>query len=380
MRDGHMVYCISPVERRTRIKTHLDEDGKLLKLRILNTQKTNIVEKGISTILIDSLFLNAVKRFFRNVKFDLVIYSTPPITFVKTIEYVKKRDLASTYLMLKDIFPQNALDLGMLKRTGIKGVLYRYFRKKEKTLYAISDKIGCMSPANIQYVIDNNPSVDKTKLELCPNCIEYQDISLSAEQKKELREKYGLPVGKKILVYGGNLGKPQGIPFLLDSVESQKNNEKVFFLIVGDGTEYNKLEAALLEKHIRNVKLMKRMPKEDYDRMIAACDIGLIFLDYRFTIPNYPSRLLSYMQAKIPVLACTDIHSDVKNALIEGNFGWWCPSNDVQVFQNCLSKIIEEPLTEMGCNSWNYLTNHFGSSGVYSKMTHLFTRRQNTKI
>lgn len=369
MRDGHSVFCISPTERRTGIKTHLDAEGKLLKLRILNTQKTNVVEKGISTFLIDHLFLNAVKRYFRDVRFDLILYSTPPITFVKTIGFVKKRDHAATYLMLKDIFPQNAIDLGMLKKTGVKGLLYRYFRNKEKKLYALSDMIGCMSPANMQYVADNNPDVDTAKLELCPNCIECQDMSITEKQKKEIRQKYNIPIDKTVLVYGGNLGKPQGIPFLVEAIESQKDNDHVFFFVVGDGTEYKRIEQALLQKEIRNAMLLKRIPKDDYDRMIAACDVGLIFLDYRFTIPNYPSRLLSYMQAKLPVLACTDVHSDIKETIIEGKFGWWCPSNSVEAFQNCITEVMKADLPELGHNAQKYLLKHFSTSTCYETMT-----------
>ena len=371
IRDGHSVYCISPVERRTGIKTHLDEDGKLLKLRILNTQKTNVIEKGISTLLIDYLFLKAVKHYFKKVKFDLVLYSTPPITFVKTIEHVKRRDNATTYLMLKDIFPQNAIDLGMLKKTGWKGFLYRYFRKKEERLYAISDKIGCMSPANIQYVLDNNPSVDKSKVELCPNCVDCQDVSISTEQKNELRKKYGIPTDKTILVYGGNLGKPQGIPFLIEAIESQKDNESIFFLIVGDGTEYARIEQALLQKKIPNAKLLKRIPKDDYDIIISACDIGLIFLDNRFTIPNYPSRLLSYMQANLPVLACTDIHTDIRQTVLEGGFGWWCQSNDIEAFRNTINELLQASSNrqEKGIRAKEYLLEHFSARTVYGRMS-----------
>ncbi len=369
IRDGHLVYCISPLERRMGIKTYLAEDGKLLKLKILNIQKTNVFEKGVSTILVDYLFLHAIKRFFGGIKFDLLLYSTPPITFVKTIEYVKKHDHAKTYLMLKDIFPQNAIDLGMLKKNGLKGALYRYFRKKEKKLYALSDKIGCMSSANIRYIIENNSSVDQTKLELCPNCIEYRDLSLSESQKNEQRKKYSIPMDKLILVYGGNLGKPQGIPFLIKAIESQKENEKVYFLIVGDGTEYSTLERAIHQMDAHNVKLMKNMPKDDYEKMIPACDVGLIFLDYRFTIPNYPSRLLSYMQASLPVLACTDEITDIGRTIIDGGFGWWCKSSNIDLFKKTINIITHDNIGEYGIKSKKYLLEHFTSRIVYDNMS-----------
>lgn len=366
-KHGHHLYVISPVERRNHQETKVIKSDKatILKLKIGNTQKTNIIEKGISTISIEPQFIAGIKKYFSDVKFDLVIYSTPPITFCNAIEYVKKRDGAKTYLLLKDIFPQNAVDLGMIKTTGIKGLLYRYFRNKEKKLYAISDRIGCMSQANVDYVLKNNPEINPDIVEICPNSIEIQDMRLDEHEKLVMRHKYDLPTDKKVFVYGGNLGKPQGISFIIECLRAEKDNKKAFFLIVGDGTEFGKIEAFVNEEKPTNVKLMKSLPKEDYDRMVAACDIGMIFLDHRFTIPNFPSRLLSYMQAKLPVLACTDPNTDIGKVIVEGGFGWWCESNNLQDFDKTINKIIDMELTAMGQNGWIYLNNSFSIENSY---------------
>lgn len=347
-KSGHEVYCISPVERRTGMETHFEEQGHLLKLKIGNTQKTPLIEKGISTLLIESQFKAAIRTYFHNVKFDLVLYSTPPITLVGAIQYVKKRDDARTYLLLKDIFPQNAVDVGMMAKTGIKAPLYWYFRQKEKQLYALSDWIGCMSPANVRFVLENNPQVVPEIVEVCPNSIEVRDLSLDAQGRKAMRQKYGIPEDKKVFVYGGNLGKPQGIPFILDCLKAQAENPDVFFLIVGSGTEYGELERYVTQSGQSNVRLMRQLPREDYDRMVAACDVGMIFLDHRFTIPNFPSRLLSYMQAKLPVLACTDPNTDIGEVITGGNFGWWCRSDDVNGFCAMIQEASQAPLQEMG--------------------------------
>ena len=341
IRKGHEVYCISPAEKRTGIETHLEENGHLLKLKIGNTQKTNIVEKGISTVMIEPQFVAAIKKYFSNIMFDLVLYSTPPITLANAVKYIKRRDGAKTYLMLKDIFPQNAVDLGMMTTTGVKGLIYKYFRQKEKKLYALSDRIGCMSQANVDYVIKHNPEVGPAKVEICPNCIEVQDLRLSDTERLEMRNKYGIPLDKTVFVYGGNLGKPQGIPFIIECLKSQEQNQNAYFLIVGDGTEYGKLEAYFNDAKPINMKLMKRLPKEDYDRMVAACDVGMIFLDHRFTIPNFPSRLLAYMQADLPVFACTDPNTDVGKVIVDGGFGWWCESDDVGGFDIAIKNIVD---------------------------------------
>ncbi|WP_274941082.1 glycosyltransferase family 4 protein [Chordicoccus furentiruminis] len=361
IRHGDKIYILSPTERREGKETQLieEENSVILKVKTGNIQKTNFIEKGISTVMIESQFLKAIKKYFSDVKFDLVLYPTPPITFVKVVEYVKKHDRAKTYLLLKDIFPQNAVDIGIMSTTGIKGLLYKYFRRKEKKLYQISDTIGCMSPANVQYVLDHNHEVEKSKVEVCPNVIEIVDKSIDGKTREKIRNKYGIPIDKKVFVYGGNLGRPQGIDFLIECIKSQKDNKNAFFFIVGDGTDYGKLEEFYNSSPQDNFKFMKRLPKEDYDTVVAASDVGLIFLDNRFTIPNFPSRLLGYMQAKLPVLACTDPNTDIGKVIVDGGFGWWCESNNIEAFGQLVTVAINADTSRLGEIGYEYLQDNY---------------------
>ena len=367
LRDGHSVYLISPKEQNGGGRDDVVREGNahIVRVKTGRIQKTNIIEKGINTILIEPRYKRAIKKHFKNIKFDLVLYPTPPITFTNVVKYVKKRDGARSYLMLKDIFPQNAVDLGMMSKSGLKGVIYRYFRRKEKKLYAVSDRIGCMSPANVEYLLKHDPEVPPEKVELCPNSIEARDLSLTAEGKISMREKYGLPLDKMIFVYGGNIGKPQGVPFIIECLRSRLDDPDAYFLIAGSGTEYGKLEDFFAKYKPSNMKLMKRIPKDDYDRMIAACDVGMIFLDHRFTIPNFPSRLLSYMQAKLPVLACTDPNTDIGKIIVDGGFGWWCESDDVQIFNNMVEKVKTDDLKTLGQKGFEYLEREYSVCNTY---------------
>ena len=344
----------------------LCEDGSIiLKPRIGNIQKTNIIEKGISTITIGSIIKSAIKKNLKKMRFDLILYCTPPITFLSAIQFVKERDGARTYLLLKDIFPQNAVDLGLLKKTGVKGILYKYFRGQEKRLYRISDHIGCMSQANVDYIVKHNPEINPEKVEVCPNSIEVIDKSVDDRTRKSIREKCGIPLNKKVFVYGGNLGKPQGIPFLIECLKECRNIEDVFFLIVGDGTEYYLIKEYVESARPLNVKLMKRLPKEDYDTMVGACDVGMIFLDHRFTIPNFPSRLLSYMAAKLPVLAVTDSNTDIGKVIVEGGFGWWCESDKTTCFASLVKRIYRTDFEGIRDREFSYLINHFSVEKAY---------------
>ena len=367
VKHGHQIYAVSPVEKRYNKKTYVvrEANATILRLQVGNIQKTNLIEKGISTIQIERKITNGLKKYFADVKFDLVLYSTPPITLVEPIKYVKKRDNAKTYLLLKDIFPQNAVDLGMMKTTGLKGFIYRYFRNKEKELYAVSDWIGCMSQANVDYVLKHNPEVNPERVEVCPNSIEVIDKSVDEKTRIAIRQKYGIPLDKKVFIYGGNLGKPQGIPFLIKCLEKVKNVQEAFFLVVGNGTEYGLLESYAAKANQANFKLMQRLPKEDYDTLVGACDVGMIFLDHRFTIPNFPSRLLSYMQAKLPILAVTDPNTDIGRVIVEGGFGWWCESNESDKFANVVKGFVNKSLTASKNNELVFLFEHFSVNKSY---------------
>ena len=365
--QGHKVYVVSPAERRSGIETGLikEENSTILRVKTGNIQKTNLIEKGISTVMLEPQFVAAIRKFFGDIKFDLILYSTPPITIAKAVEYVKKRDNATTYLMLKDIFPQNAVDIGMMTTSGLKGLLYKSFRAKEKKLYALSDHIGCMSQANVDYLLEHNPEIPKERVEISPNCVEVTDMSVSEEDKKMMREKYGIPQDKVVYLYGGNLGKPQGIDHMIDCFKNQRMNEKAFFLIIGSGTEFGKIEEWVKTEPQTNVKLMSKLPKEDYIRMVGSCDIGLLFLDHRFTIPNFPSRLVDYMQSKLPTLACTDPNSDVGQEIINGGFGWWCESNSTVAFGKAVEESMSADLKLMGDRAFQYLDDNWNVKKQY---------------
>lgn len=366
--EGHDVYIIHPNERRTGKPTKVKTDGRIhcLGVRTLNVTKTNVIEKGIGQLLLESLFKRALKTHFGNVKFDIILYSTPPITFNNVIKYAKKVSggKAMTYLLLKDIFPQNAVDMGMLSKTGVKGVLYKMFRRKEEELYRISDYIGCMSPANVRYVLRHNPNVSEDKVEIAPNSVDLTpDEPINEEENSAILTKYGLPTDKPIFVYGGNLGIPQGIPFLIDCLEANTNRNDCHFVVVGSGTYYQCLKEWYNERKPKAVTIMKGLPKADYDKLVRACQVGLIFLDYRFTIPNYPSRLLSYLENKMPVIACTDPNCDAGAIAEENGFGMYVPSNDVKAFTAAVDHMLSVDIKVMGSKGYdfmkaNYLVEH----------------------
>ena len=359
-RRDHNVYVLCSSERRLGKSTQYAQEKGIMVVRqkTLNLTQTNLLEKGLGTVLIETQFIQTIKKFFSGIKFDLVMYSTPPITFDKAVRFLKDRDSCMSYLLLKDIFPQNAVDLSMMKRNSL---IWRYFRRKEKRLYAISDYIGCMSKANVEYVLQHNPEFSAKKVEECPNSINPRVFQHNSVAIGQMRTKYALPADAVICMYGGNLGKPQGIGFLIEILKAVSQRKDVFFLIVGSGTEYTLIEEYLIKTRQVNARLMKYLPKDDYDQLIQTCDIGLIFLHPDFTIPNFPSRLTAYMEAALPVLAATDINTDIKDVLLNGECGLWAKSGDLDSFLANLNLLVSNSKlrTDMGMASRRYLEEHY---------------------
>ena len=404
--EGHEVYIVSSAERRTGVKTHMtDEDGvHILKVKTLNIQKTNVVEKGIGTLMMEGQYKRAIKKHLSDVRFDLILYSTPPITFTNVVRFLKRQNpQAVSYLLLKDIFPQNAVDIGMFS----KGSLFnKYFRRKEVALYKASDYIGCMSPANVEFVLKHNSFIDASRVEVAPNSIELDnelnELSPAEERNKRkveslyIRRKYHLPEDRPIFIYGGNLGRPQGIDYLMKCLDANKQRQDCFFVVVGNGTEYEKLstwyeslsleffagQSGIAERRDEsletvkskklNITLMARLPKEDYDMLVRSCDVGLIFLDHRFTIPNYPSRLLPYLEFKMPIICATDRNTDIGRIAEENGYGFWCESVKPEDFTALVDKMLQSDRKAMGERGYEFLKQNYTVQNTYDAiMGHL---------
>lgn len=177
----------------------------VLSVKTANPFSSSLIKKGLNQILLSNYFKKAIKKYLDNEKFDLILYATPPVTLASVVKYCKERYQAKTFLMLKDIFPQNAVDLRMMKKESI---VYKYFRKQEKKYYQYSDFIGCMSQGNKDYVLEHNPEVDSKKVGIFPNSIFIEEVAGSSFNEN-----------KTVFMFGGNLGKPQNISGLLNIIK-----------------------------------------------------------------------------------------------------------------------------------------------------------------
>jgi glycosyltransferase involved in cell wall biosynthesis len=356
---GHELFVVVAEEKRKIKNTVLREERgfPVLRVRIGNLYDVGFVEKGITIMKLKTKLKKAMRKYLRDRKFDFILFESPPVTTAGVVKWAMKHFDCPSYLMLKDIFPQNGVDIGIIQKGGI---IHRYFRWKEKKLYETATIIGCMSEANKRYILNKNPWINQEKVELFPNtkCIRYK-----GERSSDfaMRRKYGIPEDAVVAIYGGNMGKPQGLDFLMSILSKCKNRRDVFFLLVGRGTERDRLLEYISREKLDNVLMLEALPRDDYERLLAECDIGLIFLDRRFTIPNFPSRVLSYFEYRIPVLAATDIHTDFGEMIEKAGAGFWVPAGDENLFLNKLNKLVFDIdlRHQMGCSGRDYLEKYY---------------------
>lgn len=352
--------------------TVIDDEGKgtirdsvagltVLPLWISITQIKNRYVKGIAALLIEFIILLMIRLELKDKEFDLLLYATPPIMYTHIIHYCKKKYHCRAFLMLKDIFPQNAVDEGLIRKNRI---MFRYFRKKEKKLYQLSDEIGCMSRENMNYISSHNSEIPENKIIFFPNSIRLNMRPGDMPKGYHMRIKLGIPEDKVVFVFGGNLGSAQGIEFLVKVMAALGADSKAYFLIVGSGTHENMIKNAAKKQN--NLIYLEKLPRAEFEALLLECDVGIVSLGGMYTIPNYPSRMLSYMDAALPVLAITDSVTDIRTLLeIEANCGLWSLAGDIAAAAGNIEKLCdnEQLRIEFGRNARSYCESYFSVEG-----------------
>lgn len=356
---GHAVYvAVANGGRKTSF--NLEGGINVLRVRTMELFNTSFFKKGLANVLLPFQIERSINKYFKDILFDFIIIPTPPITFLSTVKKLRKKSHPGIYLILRDIFPQNAIDLGILKNPFLKA----YFRNQEKKLYAISDYIGCMSPGNISFIIKHNSEVLPKKLHLLLN---WKNVSEYTNPDPSLKSKYGLD-NKFIALYGGNLGRPQKIEFILDLAKEISSIHDVIFLLIGEGTEKSRLIELVKKNNLKNVLIKDSLPRHEYQELVKVCDVGLVNLSSMFTIPNIPSRTLSYWEAKLPVLASIDSHTDFSSILDESASGLWSITGDIKTYKQNFEKLYSNKQLRktMGESGYHYLLKNCTTAHAYS--------------
>jgi glycosyltransferase involved in cell wall biosynthesis len=356
---GHEVTVLAPGKDKTGI--YWEKDIPILRVRTLPIKNVPNLLKGVSNILLPYQFERALDKYCKEKPFDLIISPTPPITLVSLVAKLKRKFGSKFYLILRDIFPQGAVDLGFIRKGG---AIHRYFRKKEDKLYKVADYIGCMSQGNIDFLLRHNPGINIEKLHELKNFQKnYQNYVSNADF---IKKKYRI-VDRFVVVFGGNMGKPQQLENVLTLATSVIELPDILFLLLGEGVEMNKIEVEAKRRGLNNIKFQSTIPKQEYQDLLSVCDIGLISLHANFTVPNIPSKALDYFNVSIPILASIDRFTDFGLILDEEKCGLWSFAGDHKLFkENLLKFYFNRSLRkEFGNNGRIYFMKHLTPNKAY---------------
>lgn len=368
-KNGHDVTVIGGAQDETK---YYEEQGvRILRVKSMPIMYVkNVIKKGIGMALLPWYFKKAYNRYLKNEKFDWIVMPTPPITLIDFVKGVKRRTGAKFYMILRDIHPQSSASLGEIKYKWMVDYLYR----RSQLGYELSDIVGCMSPANIDFIQKEHKIPASTKCTVLYNWMNYQPYT--EEDFTDLREKYDLQ-GKFLVLFGGNIALGQRIENIADLAKHYLPNDNIVFVIIGKGVKKDELQAMAKEQNLTNILFLNFMPRADYLRFVKSADLGLISINENNAAPTCPSKALSYMSLKIPILALINRNSDYGQILTDkAHAGYWAVGSDKQKVYQYFDELYSNPelRKQMGEDGYRFYCDNLTTEKVFAEMIKQITK------
>lgn len=249
---------------------------------------------------------NLVRSPLAEQRYDAIIWYSPTIFLGPLVRWLKRQSECPSYLIIRDIFPQWAADMGLLSR----GLIFQFFDAVARYQYRSADVIGVQTPGNLAF-FDALKSERAIRLEVLQNWIgNAVDTGCPIDLSKTSL------VGRQILVYAGNMGVAQQMDKLLALAEAVRDDTSLGFLFVGRGSEAQRLRDHAIRRHLTNVLFHDEIDPDSIPGLYRQCHVGMISLDSRHQTHNIPGKFLTYMQAGLPVVATINAGNDL-HALVE---------------------------------------------------------------
>ena len=331
--DGHKPTVIVPDQN---IKTSWTLEKKnginIYRLSSPKIKDVNFLRRAINEIFLSLYMIIALRKTGLDIKsFHGVIWYSPSIFFGPLIWYIKKKSKIKSYLILRDIFPEWALDLGLLKKSP----LYYFFKLAAQFQYYVADSIGVQSVSNLKYLSKLKKRKDK-KIEVLNNWLKDSIKTKSSIKINKTKLK-----NRKIFIYCGNMGVAQGMDIILDLAVLYRNDKSKGFLFVGRGSEVGRLKTIVKKKALENIIFFDAINSSELDDLFKKCHIGLVSLDPRHKSHNIPGKFITYMRSGLPVLAKINKNTDLEKIINSNNVGRVYSGYNVKDFFVMSKKLIE---------------------------------------
>ena len=344
-RLGHQVTVITVSDVIESDFEITNENGiRVLRVKTGKIDGASKIVRAFNELMISRNIWQNGKKYFESNPCDLIVWYSPTIFFGSLVAKIKKRFSARSYLILRDIFPEWAIDAGILK----KGIVSRFFQIKALEQYNTADIIGVQSPANLEHFQKNYLS-DRIKIEVLYNWTSSVEKGIP---NSSYREKFGLK-DKVVFFYGGNIGLAQDFDNIIRLAENVRNENRAFFLVVGEGSESERLKKIIVVKNLQNIRICEPVSQKEYLAMLSEFDVGMISLDKKLQTHNFPGKMLGYMYFSMPVLASINQGNDLKFLLEEENAGLVSINGDDHLFKENALKLVNDIQTrrDLGGNA-----------------------------
>lgn len=296
---------------------------------------------------------------------DAVICYSPPLMLGLSASFLARRAGAVLVFNVQDLFPQNAIDLGILRNR----FLINGFEKMERMIYRHASAITVHSKSNRAILL--NRGVPSLKLRIIYNWVD-TGFYRPAEKENHFRAKFDLG-GKFVVLFAGVMGHAQDVDIIADTALLLRDDPQIVFLLVGDGPERRNLEERVSGQGLQNIRIENFVRHEEYPALVAACDVGLATLKQTMRTPVVPSKIQGYMACGRPVVASLNIESDGHQIIKESECGTCLPAGDAQALAAVLRALKSDRsrLLQMGQNGRAYALQHFSKQACVSQYERL---------
>src|SRR5690554_6354437 len=333
VRQGHELTVLLPSSDLEKPWALEDFDGvRVLRLRAPKTKDIDYVRRTLGEFLMPYAMLrNLRKSPLADEQWDGVVWYAPSIFFGPIASALKKAGGCKGYLIIRDIFPEWAVDMGLMGR----GLPYRFFRAVANYQYSVADVIGIQTPGNAVY-FEHWLQKPGRKLEVLQNWLSDAPVGhCSIDLAKTSL------AGRRVFVYAGNMGVAQGMDVLLDLAEQVKTRSDIGFLFVGRGSDAQRLAADAKARGLDNVLFHDEIDPDEIPGLYAQCDVGLVALHPKHKTHNIPGKFLTYMQSGLPVLAKINEGNDLVELIREEQVGAVATGDSVELLAGEAEALID---------------------------------------
>lgn len=312
---------------------------RILRLRAPKTKGIGYFRRTVGEMLMPFFMLRRLKKSpLAREYWDGVVWYSPSIFHGPLISSIKKASNCKSYLIIRDIFPEWALDMGLI---GYR-LPYLFFRAIALYQYSIANIIGVQTQGNLAY-FERWKRHPNRKLEVLKNWLDSP-----VDLRCSIRVNETPIAGRKIFVYAGNMGVAQGMDIFIDLAEKLQSQTDVGFLFVGCGDDVARLKSKVQERKIFNTLFFDEIHPDEIPDLYRQCSAGIVALDPRHKTHNIPGKFLTYMQSGLPVLANINQGNDLAKIIFAERVGQVCESNRVDDLLMLLNKLLLQ--IEADCN------------------------------